>query len=121
SLAGVAMRLMARTFEYDSSPRLKDAATAGSSPSRRATRTYSRAVCRLTPQRQLSQWAVERHSQSPAPERLSNSPISRSQRQVAAAMWAPSEQISLPRASVVIEGISVGNIRSILALTTDKI
>ena len=57
SVAGVATRVSARTFEYDSRPAASAASTSGSVPSARATRTCSRAVPRSQPTRHANQLA----------------------------------------------------------------
>ena len=57
SVSGVATRVSARTLAYDSLPTFKAASMAGSLPSARATRTFSRAVAGSSPIRQASQCA----------------------------------------------------------------
>ena len=49
SVAGVTMRVIARTFEYDNSPRAIAAASNGNSASAWATRTFSRAGAQVEP------------------------------------------------------------------------
>ena len=58
SFAGVATRVIARTFEYENSPLAKPARTSGRCSSARATRTFSRAAIMPMPHCQLSQCAV---------------------------------------------------------------
>ena len=98
SVSGVATRVRARTFAYDSSPRARAWASSGSVASARATRTLSRAAPRSSPIRQLSQSAQER---KPAlqPPRASNSRIRSRRRAVAASRCADSSAISSPRRS----------------------
>jgi hypothetical protein len=98
SVSGVATRVRARTFAYDSSPRARAWANSGSVARARATRTFSRAAPRSSPIRQLSQSAQERN---PAlqPPRASNSRIRSRRRAVAASRCADSSAISSPRRS----------------------
>ena len=63
SVAGVATRVIARTFEYDRRPAPSAASIRGSAPSARATRTCSRAVPGSQPTRHASQLA---HDAAPA-------------------------------------------------------
>jgi hypothetical protein len=71
-LAGVATRVIARTFEYDSAPRRMAALTSGNPPRAWATRTFSRAAPRPRPMRQLSQCAQEWALASLQPAHASN-------------------------------------------------
>jgi hypothetical protein len=66
----------------------------GSSRSARATRTYSRAVRRSTPQRHDSHWAQDLTFQPAHPCRASKSPSSTRNRQVAAAICPANVQSS---------------------------
>ena len=57
SFSGVATRVSARAFEYDSSPLCIIPLSRGNCSSARATLTFSRAGPWAMPVRQLSQWA----------------------------------------------------------------
>ena len=57
SVAAVATRVSARTFEYDSRPSPKASAIFGSDAKARAVRTFSRAATRPMPHCQFSHWA----------------------------------------------------------------
>ena len=60
SLSAVAMRVSARTFEYEISPFARAAEMSGREGRQRATRSFSRAGPSEMPVRQESQWAQER-------------------------------------------------------------
>ena len=77
---GVAIRVNARTFEYDSSPVLNASVTAGRSRNARATRTCSHAVAGATPHRHDAHCAADRHSHVSCPPRASYSPSSTNHR-----------------------------------------
>jgi len=98
SVSGVATRVSARTFEYDSSPRVRASLSCGSDPSARATRTCSRAAPGSSPTRQEIQWAHDRKPW-PQPPRASNSRMRSRSRAVAASRCAASSAISSPRRS----------------------
>ena len=57
SVSGFAMRVSARALAYDSLPVFSAWSMAGSLPSARATRTFSRAVAGAQPTRHANQWA----------------------------------------------------------------
>jgi len=95
SVAGVATRVSARTLAYESSPRARAWASAGSVPRARATRTFSRAAPRSSPTRQLSHAAQERKPVF-QPPRASNARIRSRRRAVAASRCADSSAISSP-------------------------
>ncbi len=61
SFPGVAIRVRARVLDQESRPFSISAAVRGSEARQRATRTRSRAGPSVTPVRQESQWAQERH------------------------------------------------------------
>ena len=88
SFAGSAMRVMARTFEYDRRPRRICSETNGSATSPLATRSFSRAVRSSRPSCQVIQLTQEWHSHCCQPSRLSNSARSANQRNSAAARLA---------------------------------
>ena len=105
SVSGVATRVSARTFEYDSSPRASAPASNGSMPSARATRTRSRAAPGSSPTRHVSHAAQERKP-LPQPPRRSKSRMRSSSRAVAASRWADSSAMSSPRRSS--SGVFIG-------------
>jgi hypothetical protein len=82
------MRVIARTLEYDSVPAANRARTSGSSRSRSATRTCSRAVAGATPTAHDSHSAGVRAPWRAQSLRITNSAISSNQRQVNAASCA---------------------------------
>ena len=84
SFSAVATRVRARAFAYDSSPWAKASWISGSSGSRRATRTCSRAARGVSAQRQASHSAHEPRPSSAQRPRRSISATSSSQRQVPA-------------------------------------
>ena len=59
SVSGVATRVSARAFAYDSLPTRRASSITNSLPNARATRTFSRAVAESSPIRQASQCAHE--------------------------------------------------------------
>lgn len=99
SFAGVAMRTIARTFEYDTSPRRSASSIVGNSASLPATRTRSRAVTRSQPTRQASQCAHDRAPWTCQPPRSSNSRRSVRRRCIAASTCAACSAIRSPSCS----------------------
>ena len=94
SFLGVATRVTARTFEYETLPRRMASLSFGNSPRARATRTCSRAAPGESPARQLSQCA---HVRQPSqPSRSSNSRMRTSSSWVAAWMRADSAAMRSP-------------------------
>jgi hypothetical protein len=98
SVSGVATRVRARTFEYESCPRANASVNLGSVARACATRTCSRAAPGDMPTRHASHSARERKPVF-QPPRASNSRIRASNRAVAASRWADSSAISSPRRS----------------------
>ncbi len=93
SVAGVAIRVSARTFAYDSCPAANPAQITGSARSARATRTCSRAVPGAIWHFHASHAAHEGKSHDAHPPRASKSPTSSKNRQVAAVRCPASSQI----------------------------
>ena len=109
-----ATRVIARTFEYDTRPVANAAASSGSSSSRRATRTCSRAALGDRPIRQDSQWAHDSMPGPAQPSRRSNSAIQSSSSASAAAMRPARRQ--MPSASAVADTARVMLTRRVAAL-----
>lgn len=98
SVSGVAIRVRARTLEYESCPRANASVKRGSLLRAFATRTCSLAAPGDMPTRHASHSA---HDRNPLfqPPRASNSRMRASRRAVAASRWADSSAISSPRRS----------------------
>ena len=94
SFSGVATRVSARTFAYDSLAVRSDSSMAGSFPSARATRTFSRAVAGSHPRRHASQCAHEIAPCSCQPHASSKRLMHSSRRCAAASRCADSTAIS---------------------------
>jgi hypothetical protein len=90
---------IARTFEYENSPRANPALTSGSCSSARATRTFVRAAVMPIPHCQLSQCAVLGKPWRAYASLRSNSATSMRKRYVAAVRWPQSSVISASRRS----------------------
>src|SRR5687767_9603192 len=118
SLSAVATRVSARTLAYESSPQENAWWISGSSGSRRATRTCSRAARGVSAQRQASHSAQEARPDSAHSPRRSTSPTSSSQRQVpayrceasVASSDSSSSELSAARSSAAAVAISANSL-----------